>query len=154
MRQPLTIATVGELLVEFVSHRKNCGLRQISDYSGPYPSGAPAIFLDQAARMGAKTEMIGGVGNDGFGQCLLQRLRDDGVGVRGVNVSQYVNALRLEHAADLLSSSDESVATIMTRSGFLTRSNFYREFQRRYGQTPAAYRSSVSATTRNSSIIS
>ena len=73
---------------------------------------------------------------------------------RGVNVSQYVNALRLEHAAELLSSSDESVAAIMTQSGFLTRSNFYREFQRRYGQTPAAYRSSVSATASNSSIIS
>ena len=74
--------------------------------------------------------------------------------VKGVNVSQYVNALRLEHAAQLLASGDESVATIMTRSGFLTRSNFYREFQRHYGQTPAAYRSSVSATARNSSIIS
>lgn len=88
MRHQLTIATVGELLVEFVSHRKNCGLRKISEYSGPYPSGAPAIFLDQAARMGAKTEMIGGVGDDGFGQSLLQRLREDGVGVKGVHVSK------------------------------------------------------------------
>ena len=87
MRHPHTIATVGELLVEFVSHRKNCGLRKISEYSGPYPSGAPAIFLDQASRMGAKTEMIGGVGDDGFGQSLLQRLKDDGVGVKGVHVS-------------------------------------------------------------------
>ena len=87
MRQPLTIATVGELLVEFVSHRKNCGLRKISQYSGPYPSGAPAIFLDQASRMGAKTEMIGGVGDDGFGQSLLQRLTDDDVGVQGVHIS-------------------------------------------------------------------
>ena len=35
-----TIATVGEILVEFVSHRRNCALEQISQYSGPYPSGA------------------------------------------------------------------------------------------------------------------
>lgn len=88
MRQSLTIATVGELLVEFVSHRKNCGLRTISEYSGPYPSGAPAIFLDQAARMGAKTEMIGGVGDDGFGHSLLQRLKNDGVGINGIHVSK------------------------------------------------------------------
>lgn len=87
MRRTPTIATVGELLVEFVSHQQNCGLRQISEYSGPYPSGAPAIFLDQAARMGAPTEMIGGVGNDGFGQSVLSRLKSDGVGTRGVTVN-------------------------------------------------------------------
>ena len=60
------IATIGELLVEFVSHARNCALERIAPYSGPYPSGAPAIFLDQAARIGARTEMIGGVGADGF----------------------------------------------------------------------------------------
>lgn len=52
MSQPEIIATVGEILVEFVSHRRNCALERISDYSGPYPSGAPAIFLDQAAGWG------------------------------------------------------------------------------------------------------
>jgi sugar/nucleoside kinase (ribokinase family) len=83
---PQIIATVGEILVEFVSHVKDCGLERIGEYSGPYPSGAPAIFLDQAARMGACTEMFGGVGNDGFGRSVLNRLRDDGVGTDGVSV--------------------------------------------------------------------
>lgn len=87
MLQKSTIATIGEILVEFVSHKKNCGLREIADYSGPYPSGAPAIFLDQAARMGASTEMIGGVGQDGFGDCIMARLAADGVGTRGVTVT-------------------------------------------------------------------
>lgn len=87
MHRTPTIATVGEILVEFVSHQPNCGLRQIAEYSGPYPSGAPAIFLDQAARMGAQTEMIGGVGDDGFGQSVLNRLKSDGVGTRGVTVN-------------------------------------------------------------------
>lgn len=59
----------------------------------------------------------------------------------GLNVSQYVNHFRLEHAAKLLVETKDSVAVIMDRSGFLTRSNFYREFQRVYGQSPAAYRS-------------
>lgn len=81
------IATVGEVLVEFVSHRPNCALEHITDYSGPYPSGAPAIFLDQAARMGATTQMIGGVGRDGFGRSVLDRLRNDGVGIDGINIS-------------------------------------------------------------------
>ena len=83
-----TIATVGEILVEFVSHHRNCALERISDYSGPYPSGAPAIFLDQAAQIGANTEMIGCVGADGFGRSVLQRLKADGVGIEGVHVSK------------------------------------------------------------------
>lgn len=78
------IVTAGEILVEFVSHRLNCGLKEVGAYSGPYPSGAPAIYLDQAARMGARTEMIGGVGNDGFGRAVLDRLQADGVGIVGV----------------------------------------------------------------------
>lgn len=86
MLKNTTIVTVGEILVEFVSHKKNCALREVSDYSGPYPSGAPAIFLDQAARMGATTEMVGGVGDDGFGRAVLNRLAADGVGIRGVTV--------------------------------------------------------------------
>lgn len=59
---------------------------------------------------------------------------------QGINVSQYVNQFRLEHAADLLKGTDDSVAKVMAQSGFLTRSNFYREFQRVYGQSPAAFR--------------
>ncbi|TQS69974.1 sugar kinase [Rhodobacteraceae bacterium] len=70
---------IGEILVEFVSHVKNCGLTQIGPFSGPYPSGAPAIFADQAARVGAAVTMIGGVGADGFGHTTIARLKQDGV---------------------------------------------------------------------------
>ncbi len=88
MTDSITIATVGEILVEFVSHNRNCALERICDYSGPYPSGAPAIFLDQAARMGAQTQMIGGVGADGFGRSVLRRLKKDGVGTDGIHMSK------------------------------------------------------------------
>lgn len=81
------VTTAGEILVEFVSHQKNCGLSRTVPYSGPYPSGAPAIFLDQAARMGARTRMFGGVGDDGFGRAVLDRLQTDGVDTAGVTVS-------------------------------------------------------------------
>lgn len=80
----IDIITVGELLVEFVSHTKGCSLKNISDYSGPYPSGAPAIFIDQAARMGARTGIYGGVGKDGFGDALRERLAADGVNIENV----------------------------------------------------------------------
>ena len=35
---------------------------------------------------------------------------------------------------------NDSVTKIAAESGFLTRSNFYREFQRVYDQSPTEYR--------------
>lgn len=60
--------------------------------------------------------------------------------VAGVNVSQFVNQVRLEEAARLLEETDEPVTRIQERAGFLTRSNFYREFQKAYGAAPGTYR--------------
>lgn len=60
---------------------------------------------------------------------------------RGVNVSQYINEFRINHAANLLTATLDPVTKVADQSGFLTRSNFYREFQRIHGMTPAAYRS-------------
>ena len=59
---------------------------------------------------------------------------------QGMNLSQYVNGFRLRRAAHLLAQTDLGLAEVMAQSGFLTRSNFYREFQRAYGQTPVGYR--------------
>ena len=86
MHQAPIIATAGEILVEFISHQKNCQLQHIAQYSGPYPSGAPAIFLDQVARMGSSTQLFGGVGHDGFGRSVVSRLQDDRVGIEGVQL--------------------------------------------------------------------
>lgn len=84
MPQP-TIIAVGELLVEFVSHRQGCELRTLSEFSGPYPSGAPAICIDQAARLGASTQIYGGVGKDNFGNALIERLQTNGVNTTGIS---------------------------------------------------------------------
>lgn len=83
MTEP-TILAVGELLVEFVSHQKGCALLELSDYSGPYPSGAPAIFIDQAAQMHARTRIFGGLGTDNFGNALVNRLQTNGVDTSGI----------------------------------------------------------------------
>lgn len=79
-----TIIAVGELLVEFVSHDKGCGLKELAEYSGPYPSGAPAICIDQAARVGAATQIFGGVGADNFGNALIERLKSNSVETSGI----------------------------------------------------------------------
>ena len=74
-----TILAAGELLVEFVSLEKGCGLRKTTNFRGPFPSGAPGIFADQAALTGCKVLMVGAVATDSFGDVILDRFDRDGV---------------------------------------------------------------------------
>ena len=73
------IFTMGELLVEIMRVQEDKPLNISEIFKGPYPSGAPAIFISTAARLGHQTKIWGGVGNDKFGDNLLERLTKDGV---------------------------------------------------------------------------
>ncbi|SCP99707.1 sugar kinase [Anaerobium acetethylicum] len=73
------ILIMGEMLVEVMRTEEDVQLYEEGTFRGPFPSGAPAIFIDTAARLGCKTAIVGGVGKDDFGKCLLERLRKDGV---------------------------------------------------------------------------
>jgi AraC-like DNA-binding protein len=64
----------------------------------------------------------------------------------GMNVSQFINAHRIERAAELLADSDRPVAEIMAESGFRTKSNFNREFRRVTGMTPVEFRRTPDVT--------
>lgn len=74
-----SVGSIGELLVELVSTSKNGRHRRVGTYLGPFPSGAPGIFIDQAAQVSGRAIFVGAVGGDAFGHVLLDRLRDDGV---------------------------------------------------------------------------
>lgn len=74
-----SIWTMGELLVEIMRPQAGLGLYDPGPFLGPYPSGAPAIFIDTVARLGHPAGMIGGVGEDDFGRSLVDRLHKDGV---------------------------------------------------------------------------
>ena len=80
----LDIIIMGELLVEIMREGVDQPLHEPHTFRGPFPSGAPAICIDTAARLGCKTAIIGGVGEDDFGKCLLDRLNRDGVDTRYV----------------------------------------------------------------------
>jgi sugar/nucleoside kinase (ribokinase family) len=78
--------TMGELLVEVMRPRPGMSLGETGDFRGPFPSGAPGIFIDTVARLGRSAAIISGVGSDDFGRCILERLRSDGVNVDCVEV--------------------------------------------------------------------
>ncbi len=78
------IIIMGELLVEIRREHENAELYEPGTFRGPFPSGAPAIFIDTAARLGCRTAIIGGVGKDDFGKNILDRLEKDGVDISHV----------------------------------------------------------------------
>lgn len=80
------IWTMGEMLVEIMRTKENSELYDADYFKGPYPSGAPAIFIDTVARLGHKAGIISGVGTDDFGKCILNRLEKDEVDVSQVLV--------------------------------------------------------------------
>ncbi|MHA2087117.1 MAG: carbohydrate kinase family protein [Promethearchaeota archaeon] len=85
------IISLGELLVEIMRTELNIPHGKIgANYKGPYPSGAPAIFISSAARMSIpfnlKTGYIGVVGNDEFGECIIRKLKHDNVDTSYIRV--------------------------------------------------------------------
>ena len=80
----IDLLTFGEALVEVMRTGINQPLDAPGPFKGPYPSGAPFIFAVQAARLGARVAAIGAVGNDGFGRCLIDQLREDNIDISGI----------------------------------------------------------------------
>lgn len=80
------VATLGEVLVEIVAERRGEGFREPMPLIGPYPSGAPAIFIDQVARLGQACGIISCVGEDDFGRLNVERLRADGADVSAIRI--------------------------------------------------------------------
>lgn len=58
----------------------------------------------------------------------------------GQNMSQWVNNARINAACNLLNDKDITITQAMVESGFLTKSNFNREFRRIKGCSPSEWR--------------
>lgn len=78
--------TVGEILVEIMATTIGDGFREPLDLVGPFASGAPAIFIDQCARIGGSAAIVGAVGDDDFGRLNVERLARDGADVSAIAV--------------------------------------------------------------------
>lgn len=85
------ILIMGELLVEIMRPHEEIPLYESDYFRGPFPSGAPGIFISTAARLGHSTAIISGVGKDDFGENIMRRLKKDGVDVSRVLVSEAGN---------------------------------------------------------------
>lgn len=59
----------------------------------------------------------------------------------GQSFTGYLNAWRLNAAAEALRATDDTVLAVAERTGFKNLSYFNRAFKARFGQTPSEYRS-------------
>ena len=84
---PAPVVTIGEVLVEIMAETAGHGFREPLALRGPFPSGAPAIFIDQVAKLGHPAALISAVGDDDFGALNVERLQRDGVDVSLVRVA-------------------------------------------------------------------
>ena len=58
----------------------------------------------------------------------------------GETLTEYINLLRVEKAAELLRSSDLNIATISAYVGFQDNNYFAKVFRKQYDMTPSSYR--------------
>ena len=86
----LDIVSIGEALVEIMRTELDQPLDRPAGLTGPYPSGAPAIFADAAQRLGSKVGFVGVIGHDAFGNCIYNRLEQDGLDCSGL---KHMNSL-------------------------------------------------------------
>jgi len=77
------VICIGELLIDFVSVDRDSSLVSSSGFTKA-PGGAPANVAAGLARLGRSSDFIGKVGNDPFGEYLVQTLRDYQVDVSQV----------------------------------------------------------------------
>lgn len=84
------IWTLGEPICEIMRPDKKMGLKQAGTFLGPYASGAPAIFIDTAAKLNHPCGFIGTIGDDDFGRCIREKLEKDGVNCEHLSVNKEV----------------------------------------------------------------
>jgi sugar/nucleoside kinase (ribokinase family) len=83
----LRVLTLADLLVEVMRKELDQPLSKAADFVGPFPSGAAAIFIDAVARLGGSAGCIGVAGADDFGDCVVGRLREDGVDTTHIRIA-------------------------------------------------------------------
>jgi len=129
------VLTIGEIVVEILALHRGDGFCEPTELIGPYPSGAPAIFIDQLALQGQSCSIISCVGNDDFGRLNIDRLRRDGVDVSAIRIhdeaatgSAFVRyrhdgqrdfVYNIRHSANQFIELDEAAARLLARADHL-----------------------------------
>ena len=102
--------SIGELLIDFQSVG-NGGLKETKEFV-KNAGGAPANVCVQAVKLGREASYLTKVGNDGFGEFLIETLENEGVGVEFISKSDEY---------------DTSLAFVSFKEGGEREFGFYRK---------------------------
>lgn len=75
-----TVYTIGEALIDFIPARKGVELKSVESFTKA-AGGAPANVACAVAKLGGHAAFIGKLGEDAFGDFLVEKLADSGVDV-------------------------------------------------------------------------
>lgn len=82
------VVSVGEYLIDFTPNGRGAMGNPSYEMN---PGGAPANCLASCSRLGGKTAMIAGIGNDMFGRFLRKKLEEQGIDDRGLQTKESAN---------------------------------------------------------------
>jgi len=77
----LDILCMGETLIDFIGQQPGSSIEDTRDYQ-KFLGGSPTNLAVNASRLGLQTALVATVGDDGFGNYIAKRLREENVQIR------------------------------------------------------------------------
>lgn len=84
------VIAIGELLIDFVPGEKGCALREVTHFERVV-GGAPANVVSAVSRLGGSGVMVSQVGEDAFGEHIIDELKKNGVDTSWVYKTRRAN---------------------------------------------------------------
>lgn len=89
MTRKTDVICAGEILIDFIGHQREVAIHETRDYHR-YLGGSPTNVAMNLARLGLSVKLAATVGHDGFGEYIMEKLKDNGVQTDLVRVDKSV----------------------------------------------------------------
>ena len=84
------VIDIGEALIDFIPHEKGRALNDVENFLR-VPGGAPLNVAAAVAKLGGKSQMLTKLGQDGFGDAILNEVKPLGVDVSRISRTNEAN---------------------------------------------------------------
>ena len=84
------VIAIGEALIDFIPHDKGSALNDVENFLR-VPGGAPLNVAAAVAKLGGKSQMLTKLGQDGFGDAILNEVKPLGVDVSRISRTNEAN---------------------------------------------------------------
>ena len=84
------VIAIGEALIDFIPHEKGKALNDVENFLR-VPGGAPLNVVAAVAKLGGKSQMLTKLGQDGFGDAILNEVKPLGVDVSRISRTNEAN---------------------------------------------------------------